>query len=229
MLQVLRARPLQALQLSETRLSGSLPTELGQLAAAQHLLLDRASLSGTLPPQLGSCADLAVLSLEFNRLSGSLPLELGGDCQSHTRCAQIPARAVSGAPIKRLPRVGAAGDCSRASSYAYGPDGGYREPIPGTDLLEPTSDLSDGPRALHHHSLPAHLRRTAAVLRFRGNPGLSVSWPSLAATVPVDLGDLSSHDLCAYAAGPVQLAVAASGQRRELPGTIFRHPSPRAD
>lgn len=35
--------------------------------------------------------------------------------------------------------------------------------------------------------------------------------------------------LCAYAAGPVQLAVAASGQRRELPGTIFRHPSPRAD
>ena len=55
--------------------------------------------------------------------------------------------------------------------------------------------------------------------------------------LPVDLPDLSSHDLCAYARGTHTVTVGAqgggwpygTGGQRELDGTVFRSPSPRAE
>ena len=65
---------------------------------------------------------------------------------------------------------------------------------------------------LQHSSVPPAERRTSAAMRFRGNWRLTTN--GLAATVPVDIGDLSSHDVCAFAAGPATVADMAS--RREM-------------
>lgn len=112
-----------------------------------------------------------------------------------------------------------------ASDYSLGPSAHSHRDVAGSDLVEAVSDPTDGPRSLQHPWLPAHQRRTAATLRFRGN---LLTTTNLAATVPVDLGDLSSHDLCAFAIGPAEVRVAATGDTYTLDGTIFRQPSPRA-
>ena len=68
----------------------------------------------------------------------------------------------------------------------------------------------------------------AAALRFRGNPRLTPAGPN---SFAVDLRDLSSADLCAYAAGPTQVFVATNGKVGGTPmtvaGSVFREPSPR--
>jgi hypothetical protein len=62
---------------ASTRLSGSLPTELGHLTRLRQLWLHRAALSGTLPRALGAMRALNQLEVHANRLSGALPSELG--------------------------------------------------------------------------------------------------------------------------------------------------------
>ena len=122
------------------------------------------------------------------------------------------------------------GNCSKAFEFDLGPRSLEREPVVNTDLTRPRSDPNDGPRGLQHPSVPPHQRRTAAALRFRGNPGLV---PTSANGFAVDLRDLSSHDLCAYAAGPVEVMVGTGGETdapgvaQTLEGSIFRSPSPR--
>ncbi len=65
------------LDLSENRLSGEIPPELGDLADLERLSLNGNELSGKIPPELGSLANLELLSLYGNRLSGKIPPELG--------------------------------------------------------------------------------------------------------------------------------------------------------
>ena len=162
-------------------------------------------LAGTIPSELGRCADLASLSLEFNELSGSIPLALGGNCT-------------------------AAFDYALATPHPHS-----EVPHPLTDWQEARSDSTDGPRGHHHPALPSEQRRTSALIRLRGNDGLSVD----ATTLPVDLVDLSSHDLCAYARGPIQVQLGAevehahgghlSFEAREIAGSVFRSPSARVE
>ena len=65
------------LNLDFNQLSGSIPSELGNLANLERLLLEGNQLSGTIPPELGDLANLAELYLGGNQLSGSIPPELG--------------------------------------------------------------------------------------------------------------------------------------------------------
>ncbi len=65
------------LDLSENRLSGEIPPELGRLASLTVLSLYGNELSGEIPPELGRLASLTVLSLYGNELSGEIPPELG--------------------------------------------------------------------------------------------------------------------------------------------------------
>ena len=67
----------EELDLSENRLSGEIPPELGSLANLELLSLYGNQLSGEIPPELGSLANLELLSLYGNQLSGKIPPELG--------------------------------------------------------------------------------------------------------------------------------------------------------
>ena len=133
--------------------------------------------------------------------AGTLPLELGGDCAK--------ADAYELGPLAHAPRYRPGSNDNRYPTHEL--ETGFA-----------ASDPHDGPRGPQHPELPATLRRTAAALRVRGNYALTAA-PWLA----VDIADLSSHDLCAYARGPAQIKVGYSGAVRQIEGTIFRWPSAR--
>ena len=61
-----------------SRLSGTLPTQLGNLGGLTRLDLSGNRLTGSIPAQLGSLAALEGLDLSGNRLTGSIPMQLGG-------------------------------------------------------------------------------------------------------------------------------------------------------
>jgi hypothetical protein len=62
--------------LGENRVSGTLPTELAQLARGATITLGGNALSGTLSPALASAA-VRSLYVDRNRLSGTLPTNIG--------------------------------------------------------------------------------------------------------------------------------------------------------
>ena len=65
------------LWLDGNQLSGSIPSELGNLDNLRTLSLSNNQLSGSIPSELGDLANLGVLWLDGNELSGSIPSELG--------------------------------------------------------------------------------------------------------------------------------------------------------
>ena len=65
------------LQLTRNQLTGSIPTELGNLANLESLWLNENQLTGTIPTQLGNLSSLQQLILENNQLTGSIPTQLG--------------------------------------------------------------------------------------------------------------------------------------------------------
>eukprot|EP00752_Nemacystus_decipiens_P014567 g12973.t1 len=68
---------LMVLILQRNQLEGTIPTEVGNLSALTKLVLDHNKLSGTIPRQLGELRELQVLSLGGNQLDGTIPMELG--------------------------------------------------------------------------------------------------------------------------------------------------------
>jgi len=65
------------LNLDSNQLSGSIPTELGNLSNLDYLYLSSNQLSGSIPTELGNLSNLDYLYLGSNQLSGSIPTELG--------------------------------------------------------------------------------------------------------------------------------------------------------
>jgi len=68
---------LTGLYLNDNSLSGSIPSELGNLTNLRSLYLYNNSLSGNIPPELGNLSMLVRLPLGRNSLSGDIPSELG--------------------------------------------------------------------------------------------------------------------------------------------------------
>ena len=67
---------MQYIQLSGTKLKGSIPTALGRLTKLQRLVLDSNSIYGSIPSALGNMASLQALYLNKNSLIGTVPLAL---------------------------------------------------------------------------------------------------------------------------------------------------------
>ena len=65
------------LSLSENRLTGTIPPDLGNLTNLTHLNFWANQLWGTIPPELGRLVSLRRLSLGVNDLTGEIPPELG--------------------------------------------------------------------------------------------------------------------------------------------------------
>ena len=68
---------LEWLSLKDNSLSGEIPAEIGNLTQLEWLYLDRNSLSGSIPSELGNLTKLTSIILQNNSLSGSIPIELG--------------------------------------------------------------------------------------------------------------------------------------------------------
>jgi Leucine-rich repeat (LRR) protein len=67
---------LERLSLFGNQLTGSIPSELGNLSHLESLSLDNNQLTGSIPNELGNLNNLQVLILSNNRLTGSIPTEL---------------------------------------------------------------------------------------------------------------------------------------------------------
>ena len=65
------------LRLSGNSLSGPIPPKLGNLTNLRSLELGRSNLKGSIPPELGNLINLEWLDLDDNNLTGSIPPELG--------------------------------------------------------------------------------------------------------------------------------------------------------
>jgi len=63
---------LTGLFLRSNQLTGSIPTELGNLTNLIYLYLDDNQLTGSIPTQLGNLTNLITLSLYSNQLSGDI-------------------------------------------------------------------------------------------------------------------------------------------------------------
>lgn len=63
-----------SIHLSNNRLSGTIPSTIGQLTFLQELYLGRNQLIGTIPATIDQLSDLRILELDNNRLSGQVPV-----------------------------------------------------------------------------------------------------------------------------------------------------------
>ncbi|MEN8249449.1 MAG: gliding motility-associated C-terminal domain-containing protein [Bacteroidota bacterium] len=65
------------INLSNNNLSGSIPSEIGNLAELRHIDLSYNLLTGSIPVEIGNLTNLGWLSLLDNQLTGSIPDEIG--------------------------------------------------------------------------------------------------------------------------------------------------------
>ncbi|WCJ33296.1 Leucine-rich receptor-like protein kinase family protein [Euphorbia peplus] len=70
---------LEQLNLSENRLSGDLPTSIGNLSSLQILLLSGNHFTGKIPGEIGRLKNVLTLDMSRNNFSGEIPAEIG-DC-----------------------------------------------------------------------------------------------------------------------------------------------------
>jgi len=68
---------LTGLDLRSNKLTGSIPSELGNLTQLTELYLHSNKLTGSIPTELGNLTKLTELYLHSNKLTGSIPTELG--------------------------------------------------------------------------------------------------------------------------------------------------------
>jgi len=65
------------LNLSDSGITGPIPSEIGYLTELEHLYLDRNTLNGPIPPEIGNLTKLRSLWISSNQLSGQIPSSVG--------------------------------------------------------------------------------------------------------------------------------------------------------
>ncbi|CAJ1952097.1 unnamed protein product [Cylindrotheca closterium] len=69
--------PIKSLSLPSNRLTGSIPSMIGNLSQLTHLELEDNGLTGSIPISIGNLRQLAHLELDDNSLTGSIPVSIG--------------------------------------------------------------------------------------------------------------------------------------------------------
>ncbi|MEN8218949.1 MAG: hypothetical protein ABFS56_21775 [Pseudomonadota bacterium] len=83
------------LDLYSNQLSGSIPSQLGNLTQLTMLDLSDNELSGSIPTELGSLTNLMALELSDNQLTGSIPSQLGNLTSLNWLCLPTNSKAQS--------------------------------------------------------------------------------------------------------------------------------------
>ena len=68
---------LRELYLNENQLTGGIPSGIGNLANLKELYLNANQLTGDIPPEIGNLINLKELYLNDNQLTGDIPIEIG--------------------------------------------------------------------------------------------------------------------------------------------------------
>jgi hypothetical protein len=151
---------LTSLDLSQNRLSGPIPDELGELTSLKMLNLWRNALTGSVPSRIGNCGRLEQLWLNDNALSGALPaslsrlkrltkLVLSGNAVSG------PVPILSGLSRLDLLLLGAAGLCGPAQYKA-----GISTDLPPPGQTARPCPVSSPPPARRLHGSVPHENKT---------------------------------------------------------------------
>ncbi len=166
-----------SIDLSDNNLSGTIPTELGDLTSLQTLSLYSNSLSGTIPTELGDLTSLQTLSLYSNSLSGTIPTELGDLTSLQT--LSLYSNSLSGTIPTEL------GDLTSLQTLSL-----YSNSLSGTIPTELGDLTSLQTLSLYSNSLSGTIPTELGDLTSLQT--LSLYSNSLSGTIPTELGDLTS-------------------------------------
>ena len=168
---------LASLILRNNQLTGSIPSELGDLSTLTHLYLSSNRLTGTIPVELGDLSTLTHLYLSSNQLTGSIPAELG-DLSSLTDLYLGSNRLTGSIPDE----LGSLNNLARLSLTINELTGSIPTGLGGLSSL---TVLSLGSNRLTG-SIPDELGDLSSLR------SLSLNNNELTGSIPDELGDLSS-------------------------------------
>ena len=174
------------LNLAGNELSGSIPAELGDLSNLERLYLGGNELSGAIPAELGDLSNLTQLGLYGNQLSGPIPTELGG--LPNLRGLTLGGNQLSGQIPPELGGLSSLTVLDLGGNQLSGPipaELGDLSNLKGTGEWTSLTGL-DLSRNQLSGPIPAELGDLSNL------KGLDLRDNELSGTVPAELGDLSN-------------------------------------
>ena len=167
-----------ALLLAENNLSGSIPSEVGELSKLRSLRLNDNALKGPIPPELGDLSALVWLDLGRNEPLGPIPPELGK--LSNLESMNFGGTLLGG-PIP--PELGDLSNLRRLSLFVNGLTGSIPSELGKLAKLE---ELVLVGNRLLNGSIPPELGGLKSVKR------IVLDWNRLSGPLPPELGHLES-------------------------------------
>ena len=163
--------------LSKNNLSGSIPTEIGNLSNLEYLILYVNSLSGSIPTEIGNLSNLEELDLSENSLSGAIPTEIGN--LSNLKRLRLGRNSLSGS----IPtEIGNLSNLTRLQLSGNSLSGSIPTVIGNLINLEELY--------LSHNSLSGSIPTEIGNLSNLEDLWLSVN--SLSGSIPTEIGNLSN-------------------------------------
>ncbi len=158
-------------------LTGSIPSELGNLSNLSYLNLRSNDLTGSIPSELGNLSSLTDLDLRSNDLTGSIPSELGN--LSSLTDLDLGSNALAGPIPSELGNLSSLSRLTLSRNALAGSIPSELGNLSGLQGLNLSFNSLTG-------SIPSELGNLS------GLQGLNLSYNSLTDRIPTELGNLSS-------------------------------------